>query len=175
MNKGIEIERKYIIKMPSVERLREMPGYTVSDITQTYLSASGDGVTERVRMRAYAGGVRYYHTVKRRIDGMSSVEEEGEIERSEYESLLLRRDEGSRPIEKTRHTFSHGGMTVEIDKYRAWDNIAVLEVELPSRDVLPTLPDFIEILFDATGNFALSNASLAKHFPSESELMRDYL
>jgi CYTH domain-containing protein len=59
--------------------------------------------------------------------------------------------------------------------YRGWEKIAVLEVELPSREAEPHIPDFIEVLFDATGNFAFSNASLAKHFPSESEILKNYL
>ena len=175
MNPGIEIERKFVIKMPNVSTLRSMSDYTVSEITQTYLVSDSDGVTERVRRREYADGVRFYHTVKRRIDGMSCAEDEREITSDEYADLLCRRDESSHPIEKQRHTFSFGDFTVEIDMYRGWDNIAVLEVELPSREVMPPLPDFIDVLFDATGNFAFSNARLAEHFPSEEEVVSTYL
>jgi CYTH domain-containing protein len=175
MSVEIEIERKYIIKMPSVSVLRSMSEYSSSEISQTYLECADDGVTERVRMRAYVDGVRFYHTVKHRIDGMSTVEDEREISRTEYDALLMRRDRGRVTIEKVRHTFSFGGFTVEIDKYKGWEQIATLEVELPSRDVVPPLPDLIEILFEATGNFAFSNASLSEHFPTESEILSTYL
>lgn len=175
MNPGIEIERKYVIKLPDIEKLRAMPDYTVSDISQTYLMTSEDGVSERVRRRTWAGDTRFYHTVKRRIDDLSCKEDEREIAYEEYASLIRRRDEHTRTLEKTRYTFSFGGLTVEIDKYAGWERIAMLEVELPSRDVTPMLPDFIDVVFEATGNFAFSNASLAKRFPSEKDVMRDYL
>ena len=175
MNSGIEIERKYVIKMPDVATLRAMPDYTVSEISQTYLVSTSEGVTERVRRRAHADGVRFYHTVKRRIDKISCNEDEREIEESEYLSLLNRRDASGKTIEKTRHTFSLGNLTVEIDKYRGWEGIAVLEVELPTRETELTLPDFIEVIFEASGRFELSNAGLYKHFPTESELLSFYL
>lgn len=172
---AVEIERKFIIKMPSVECLRSMPDYTVSEIRQDYLVPEDTGATERVRMRARVDSTRYYHTVKRRIDEMSCIEDEREIDGAEYRVLLARRDERTRTIEKTRHIFSFGDFTVEIDKYKGWDNIAALEVELPSRDATLTLPAFIEILFEATGNFAFSNACLAEHFPTEEDVRRLYL
>ena len=175
MNSGIEIERKFVIKMPSVATLMQMPDYTVSEISQTYLASAGEGVTERVRRREYADGVRFYHTVKRRIDKLSCNEDEREIDESEYRSLLERRDTQGQTVEKTRHTFSFGALTVEIDKYRGWDTVAVLEVELPSRETSLTLPDFIEEIFEATGKFELSNAELYKHFPTEEELLSYYL
>ena len=175
MSSGIEIERKYIIKMPDVPTLRAMPEYTESEITQTYLAPLEIGSTERVRRRVFADTKRFYHTVKKRIDSMSCLEDEREISEEEYLTLLSGRDASARPIEKTRYTFSYDGLTVEIDKYAPWDSIAVLEVELPSRDVEPSLPDFIEIVFEATGNRAFSNAALAARFPSEDEVLSSYL
>ena len=174
MNENIEIERKYIIKMPDVARLETLDAYSHSDILQTYL-VSDDGTTERVRRRAYDGAVRYYHTVKRRIDAMSCIEEEREICEREYGELLRRADTSAVPIEKTRYTFAYQGLTVEIDRYARWDNIAVLEVELPSRDFKLELPDFISVLFEATGDFRFSNASLSKLFPSEADVVSYHL
>ena len=34
---GIEIERKYIIKLPSIDDMKNEAGYTVSRITQIYI------------------------------------------------------------------------------------------------------------------------------------------
>ena len=175
MSVGIEIERKYIIKMPDIQTLRAMPDYTESEITQTYLVPCDAGVTERVRRRVFGGVKHFYHTVKRRIDKMSCSEDEREISEEEYSTLLSRSDALSRPIEKTRYTFTFDSLTVEIDKYALWDSIAVLEVELPSRDIAPRLPDFIEIVFETTGNRAFSNASLAARFPTEREVLSSYL
>ena len=174
MNDKLEIERKFIIKMPNFAFLQTMADYKKSEIVQTYL-ISERGCTERVRKRAFGDAVSYYHTRKQRVDAMTCIEEEKEIDRAEYDRLLLRACPASRPIIKTRHTFSFGTHTVEIDKYLWWDRIAVLEVELPSCECELNLPDFLEVIFEATGDFSLSNASLAKHFPSEDDLIKNHL
>ena len=49
MPPGIEIERKYLIKMPDEEFLATIEGATVTDITQTYLVPVIPTFTERVR------------------------------------------------------------------------------------------------------------------------------
>ena len=175
MSMGIEIERKFVIKMPSADELCAMPDHTVSEISQTYLETVGEGVTERVRSRRYIDTTRFYHTVKQRIDKLSCKEDEREIDEDEYIAFLERRDRSGQTVEKTRHTFSLGALTVEIDKYKGWDNLAVLEVEIPTRDTELRLPDFIEVVFEATGRFELSNAGLYKHFPTEDELLSSYL
>ena len=36
-NSKVEIEKKYIIELPSVKSMESMPGYDRSDITQIYL------------------------------------------------------------------------------------------------------------------------------------------
>ena len=175
MNDNIEIERKYVIKMPDVQRLRAMAGYDSSQITQAYLACEDDGVTERVRMRKYPEQTLFYHTVKRRIDKTSCIEDEEQISAGEYSALLLRRDTSRAVIEKTRHSFPFGGFTVEIDEYVGWKNIAVMEIELPSREIEPPIPSFIEALFEASGKYELSNAGLSAHFPTEDEVLLRYL
>ena len=48
MPPGIEIERKYLIKMPDEAFLATIEGATVTDITQTYLVPIIPTFTERV-------------------------------------------------------------------------------------------------------------------------------
>jgi CYTH domain-containing protein len=69
---GIEIERKYIIKLPSIDDMKNEAGYTVSRITQIYINSPA-GVTHRVRKREYADKTVYTETRKTRIDKMSVV------------------------------------------------------------------------------------------------------
>ncbi len=164
--RGIEIERKFIIKMPSAAHLATLRDYTRSEIEQIYLSAP-EGITRRVRRRASADKVRYYETVKTRIDKMSVIEDEGEICAEEYERLRAEILPGTSPIYKTRHTFSHDGLTVEIDIYKGWCRTAVLECELPSREHALSLPPFIEVVREVTGEREYSNAAMAKRFPEE--------
>ena len=169
LNRGIEIERKYIIMKPSVEALITMPDYTVSDIEQTYLASDGN-VTHRVRARMTGGITTYYETKKTRIDAMSVIEDEGVITAAEYNELLQGIDPATRTLKKTRHTFSFGGLTVEIDVYPEWEHTAIMECELPSRETVPTFPDFIKILREVTGVKGYSNASMSRRFPPEESV-----
>ena len=40
---NLEIERKYVIEKPSLEKMRECEAYTASDIVQIYLDAEAEG------------------------------------------------------------------------------------------------------------------------------------
>ncbi len=166
---GIEIERKYIIMKPDLDLIKSISGSTVSEIVQTYLLSEG-GVTHRVRRRTKDGITRYFETRKTRIDRMSVVEEEGEIAHEAYTELLSQIDPTSHPIHKTRYTLDHEGLTLEIDVYPEWQNTAILEVELPSRDTEPAFPDFIKIIREVTGEKRYSNAAMSCAFPREDSI-----
>ena len=167
---NLEIERKYIIEKPSTLKMRECDAYTSSDIVQIYLDAEA-GVTRRIRSRAYADGVvRYFETEKRRVDEMSSIEREREIEKTDFDNFSLQIAQNSRPIIKTRHTFDYLGQTFEIDVYPEWERTCVMETELPSRDTVVTFPDFIRIIAEVTGDKRYSNAAMSRRFPEELKI-----
>ena len=166
MSKGIETERKFIIEMPETSALCELDEYTVSRITQTYLS-SEPTVTHRVRKREYADTVTYTETKKIRISPMSAIEEERVIDATAYEARLQSIRTGTRPVKKTRHTFRYGTYTVEIDVYPEWKKSAILEVELPSETANLSLPPFLKVLREVTGERSYSNAAMAQRFPNE--------
>ena len=166
---GIEIERKYIIKLPSLDAVREIYGYTHSEITQIYLE-SGEGVTHRVRKRVYGDRTSYTETVKTRIDKMSVVEDEREITEAEYSRLSERVKKGTRPVKKTRYTVPSGKHLIEIDVYPEWKHTCIMETELSDRGESVVIPDFISIVEEVTGRFEYSNASMARNFPKEIEV-----
>jgi len=166
MPNQVEIERKYIIKMPSESILSAQNGYTVSKIVQIYLSSEAD-VTHRVRMRSFGDRVVYTETKKTRIDFISSHEEENEITEAEFCELSGKIKNGTRPVIKTRHTFVLDEVTFEIDVYPEWQNTAIMETELKSREETVKMPSFIEIVKDVTGDKNYSNASMAYAFPEE--------
>ena len=166
MDTPIEIERKYVIEIPELDMLSGLDGYTKSRIVQTYL-ISHPHVTHRVRRRDYGDAVVYTDTKKVRIDKISAFEDEREIDEEEYSSLLALSDPAANPVEKTRHTVPYCGRTLEIDVYPAWKRCCIMEIELPSREALPTIPSYIKILLDVTGDKRYSNASMARSFPPE--------
>ena len=164
---NLEIERKYVIEKPQIDKMRECGAYTSSEIVQIYLDAE-PGVTRRVRSRAHADGrVQYFETEKRKIDEMSAEEREREIIKAEFDNFSLQIAQETRPITKTRHTFDYLGQTFEIDIYPEWERTCIMETEIPSRDTEVKMPSFIRILADVTGDKRYSNASMSRKFPEE--------
>ena len=166
MSIPVEIERKYVIAIPPRELLESLEGYSESDIDQTYLTAP-EGVTRRVRARRFADRTVYTETKKVRIDKLSSFEDERELEREEYESLLSEIKTGTVTIKKTRVTFKHRERIFEVDIYPNWLRSCILEVELPSRNEVVELPDFIQLIAEVTGDKRYSNAAMSREFPKE--------
>lgn len=164
MSVNTEIERKFLIARPTDEYLSSLPH---TEITQTYLKNDLAGVTERVRKRGNESGYVYTHTTKRRIDHMSSFEDEDEISENEYALLLTRQDKDRNVILKTRYLIKKGYYTFEIDVYPFWKKQAVMEVELESEGEEFELPESITVLREVTGNHAYSNARMAKRIPEE--------
>ena len=163
---NIEIERKYIIEMPDLRLISEMPKYTVSEIEQIYLT-SASHVTHRVRRRAYEDRVEYTETKKIRINKTSAYEDERQISGDEYSVLALNRAQDSTPLTKVRHTFEYLGQVFEIDVYPNWLRTCIMETELVSADTVVNMPPFIRIVCEVTGDKKYSNASLSREFPRE--------
>ena len=163
---GLEIERKYIIKMPDFLEISGKDNYTSSEILQIYLD-SEKGETHRIRRRAFSDRVEYTETRKLRIDNMSVTEIEGEITEESFEMLAGKIKNGTMPILKTRHSFTAGGYTYEIDVYGQWSRTAIMEIELTDRDALPEIPPFIKVIREVTGDKSFSNAAMSREFPEE--------
>lgn len=168
MPKNLEIERKFLIAMPDEGVLARQDGARCDEILQTYLLSEG-GVTARVRARRGTSGIVYTATEKRRLTDLTAIEDEREVTEEEYRALLLRRDGALTPIEKRRYAIPYGGHTLEIDVYPFWQRQAVLEVELPSEDTPLTLPPFIRVIREVSGDRRYKNVALARSIPAEDE------
>ena len=163
---AVEIERKYVILKPDFDALgREYPILS-SEIWQTYLR-SEEGVTRRVRKRVFSDRTIYTLTEKRRIDKLSSYEDEREVGKEEYEELLSEKRSGTRTLKKTRRVVRIGEVDFEIDEYPEWERTCIMETELKSREERVQMPDFIRILAEVTGNRAYTNAAMLLRFPDE--------
>lgn len=168
MKTELEIERKYLIRMPDAARLGAMPGAEVWDIVQTYLTDSPDGGTRRVRSVRCGGQTRYIRTDKLRVTPLSCAETEGEISRAEYEAMLREANPALRAIEKRRYRIPYAGELLEIDLYSFWSDRATLEIELEREDQAVALPEWLEIVREVTGERAYKNRYLAEEAPMEA-------
>lgn len=164
---GMEIERKYLIRMPDEASLAAMPGCELWQISQTYLLGCGNGHTSRLRRMQVDGREVFVHTEKRRVNVLSCEEQEREISRTEYASLMRQADPALRTIDKKRYRVPYAGRMMEIDIYTFWNDRATLEVELEGENAEVSLPPWLEILRELTGEAAYKNYSLAREVPME--------
>lgn len=164
---GLEIERKYLIRMPDEAVLAAMPGCETWDVVQTYLMDGPDGSTHRVRSIITNGETHYIHTVKRPLSQLSHEEWEVEVERAEYEALLREANPALNAVIKRRYRIPFEGQLLEIDVYDFWQDRATLEIELTSEEQEVTLPDWLCIVRELTGERAYKNRFLAESVPME--------
>lgn len=158
MSTPIETERKYLIKLPTEQQLKEN-NCNKTGISQTYLKRNDPKVERRVRKKTASGVTAYYYTEKRKISNMSRGEVERKISQNEYEALLL---EGEKSLVKDRYTFYYVEQYFELDIYPDWENEAILEIELASEQQEVVFPDWITVIKEVTGDDRYKNANLAK-------------
>lgn len=163
----LEIERKFLIRMPNAEALAAKDGARVWRISQTYL-LSPKGLSRRVRRICENEDIRYIYTEKIRISPTTAEEREREIDLHEYTSLLDERDEARRTVEKTRYLLPcPSGHTAEVDIYDFWTDRATVEVELSSEDEAFSLPNCLSVVREITSDKRYKNAALARELPDD--------
>lgn len=160
---GYEIERKFLIAMPSEHWLN-----TVSDrkleILQTYL-LSDEIESARVRQVVENGVSSFYYTIKKKISMIKRLETESEITKEMYENFLKKSDPSRRRIQKVRYCVPYQNHVFEIDIFPFWNDKAFLEVELSSESEMFSLPPEICVLREVTEDKRYTNAALAKEIP----------
>lgn len=157
----IEIERKYLVKYPSLEELSQHVSFTVVNIIQTYLTSSGN-IERRVRQRGQDGNFSYYLTEKREINSLKRSEVEKKISEKEYLCSLMEMDTSLAPIIKKRICFVYNGQYFEMDLFNFSQDLALMEIELTNENSTVNLPDFIHVIKEVTDDPRYRNHSLAK-------------
>lgn len=171
MQEPLEIEHKYLIRMPDTATLAAMPGARVFSITQTYLTAQ-EGLTRRVRARREGERTAYIFTEKERLSPLTAIERERDLSEAEYREALHSADPAATPIEKTRYAIPHASHTLEIDIYPFWEDYAILEIELASEDETVSLPPFLSVVCEVTADRRFKNVALAKNPQTRADLPR---
>ena len=154
----IEIERKFLVKMPTEEELKAC-GAAKSNIVQTYLRRLEPKVERRVRQRGIGSEFSYYYTEKKILSGCSRSEVERRITKDEYLGLLV---EGIATLHKDRYCFFYENQYFELDVYPDWDNEAILEIELTEEGQDIKLPDWLSVIKEVTDDESYKNSALAR-------------
>lgn len=165
MNGHFEIERRYLIRYPDIEKLNKIASNT--RIEQTYLLKEDGWNTNRIRMRGADAKYTYTHTRKKRLSELTRLEDEHEISLEEYTRLLKQADPSRNVIRKNRYCLEHKGKLFEIDVFDFWRDRAIMEIELGSEGEEFELPPDIEIVREISADKRYSNSSLAREIPEE--------
>ena len=163
----LEIERKWLIRMPDMGLLKEKAARII-DMEQVYLKGGAPGVSMRVRKSEERGKVTYHRNEKQKLSHTVRIERDEEINRQHYKILLGFADPKLRKIEKTRYCVPlAGGLTAEIDVFPFWSDRAFCEVELPAEDTPVTLPDWLDVVREVSADKRYTNLALAREIPME--------
>ena len=163
----LEIERKFLIRMPRAERLCRESTRRI-EIRQVYLHRGAAEGSRRVRRSRTEGDERWYFTEKIHLTDRKRIEREREISPEEAQTLLLQADEKLHAIEKTRWCVPYAGHTLEIDIFPFWADRAFLEAELSAEDEELRLPDWVEVIREVTEDRRYTNLALAAEIPEET-------
>ena len=156
-----EIERKFLMEYPDIEKLEKLPNCQRVEIIQTYLTAP-EGEESRVRQRGADGNYIYIQTTKKKVTGLKRVEVERRLTKDEYLRLLMDADPNCRPIRKTRYCLTYDNQYFEIDVYPFWDDQAIVEIELNNENDEIRFPADIKVIKEVTEDESFKNASLAR-------------
>lgn len=162
----LEIERKYIIHMPDTAALDAMAGEKW-DVMQAYLTGTPEQGSRRVRRIRENGAERWFYSEKVRLSATTRIERERETDPAEAAELLKEADGEKRPIEKTRWRIPYGGKLIEIDVFPFWERQAFCEVELEREDEVFSLPGWVKVFREVSGDNRYNNNSLARFVPEE--------
>lgn len=149
----VEIERKYLLSgLPPV-----LEGRPYREIAQGYLP--GERLQERVRRLRKDGDEWYVRTVKVG-SGIRRIELQEETDRKTFE-VLWPLTWGHR-VAKRRYSVPEGRLVWEVDEFTDRD-LVLAEVELPSEEVEPKLPEWIApyVEREVTGEPEYLNVNLA--------------
>lgn len=156
-----EIERKYLIRRPSMALLKKLGAEMKIHITQTYLTPK-DGWERRIRENLTQSELYFTYTEKSAINDMTREENEKKIEPLEYYQLMKEKDPECMTIKKVRYVFEYRKHVFEIDFYNCDPKHAIMEVELNDEKEQVILPP-VEYIHNVTGNKNYSNYAIAKN------------
>ena len=167
MKPNLEIERKWLIRMPDLAVLRDKAERVIA-MEQVYLKGGAPGVSMRVRKSVEGDKVTYHRNEKQRLSDTVRIEREEEVDETHYKILLGFADPALRKIEKTRYCVPiDGGLTAEIDVFPFWTDRAFCEVELPHESTPVTLPHWLDVVREVSDDKRYTNLALAREIPME--------
>lgn len=156
----LEIERKFLVRPFIVQK--HLKDFQTVDIEQNYLQTNEPGVEVRVRKRGQNGSFVHYRTQKEIISPGVRSEAEHIISADEYRWSLQLKQLKTRTVKKKRTCFVFKDQYFEYDRFLVPKGLHLLEIELTDKNQKLTLPKFIRVIKEVTGDTQYSNATLSR-------------
>lgn len=150
----VEIERKFLIEYPDLQKLSSEKLCKAAEIEQCYLT---DPYPFRVRKRGIDKDFIYIKTEKRKLSDLVRIEIENLISKEEYNATVT----GNKILQKTRYLYVYENQYFEIDVFPFCKDKALLEIELRTENQPFTLPPFINVIKDVTTDNYYKNKQIA--------------
>ncbi|MBR0437820.1 MAG: AAA family ATPase [Clostridia bacterium] len=159
----LEIERKFLVEYPDIEKLKYDPDCTPVSIVQTYAETE-DMDRFRLRKRGDGEDSIYILTRKTKITEVKRIEEERRITKEEYEGYLSDPGLKKKQIEKTRYLILYKDRYFELDVFPYWNDRALLEIELNEEGETFEIPTFLKIVREVTEEEEYKNSVIAETY-----------
>jgi CYTH domain-containing protein/thymidylate kinase len=157
----LEIERKFLVRDGVRPDNFPVPCQKIF-IEQVYLISSG-AEELRIRKRGQGDSFIYYLARKRRLkETIARVEKEEQISEREYLLRLREKDPTRKIIKKNRFCFIWENQYFELDIFLEPRPLIILEAELTEENESFSLPPFIPVEREVTGDPAFSNYEIAR-------------
>jgi hypothetical protein len=154
-------ERKFLLARAPELTAEPLASAPVFEMRTTYLRSRDAGVERSVRSRVHDGTETFTYYAKRPTGPGGQRERlSARISRAEYRRLLADSDPGRRPVAKARRVFVHDQLVFKLDTFSDRD-LHILEAEVPLAGRSVTVPPFVDVERDVTGEPGWRNHALA--------------
>lgn len=142
--------------------------FTDFQVVHHYLHSAQKGYQTRLRKRVRNGRPTYTFTVRKPELQGQTVELKQPCSQRDYINLLTHRDDSHLPVFKTRRCFLYQNQQYQLDMYRApchsrCKGLILLETftTLEDSEIIPSLPPFLKVVRNVTGDPAFSMYNLS--------------
>lgn len=156
-----QCERKFLIEYVDASDLSSY--HPVEQrITQTYLRERAKGTERRARKVVSDGNCSYFCTEKRPVSSVERIEHERLITQKEYIRLIEEVDPNFGSVTKIRFCFLYEGKYMTVDTYPTSSDLAILDVQLASKDEEILLPPKINVVREVTEDINYQGHMISK-------------
>jgi len=162
---------KFAVNLP-LPRDSAFPSFRDFEVVHHYLQTTSRNMQSRLRKRGRMGKWSYIHTIRKQVSGQV-IEVKTPLTHRDYTHLLDQQDPLHFTVNKIRRCFLYNNQYFQLDIYKdpchpRCKGLMLLETytTLDPTDLLTTLPDFLNINEEVTGDpaFSMFNLSLREEW-----------